>query len=226
MPEHGLLLFLTAVVIGAAISIPPGPAGAVCVTHTLKSGFRSGVWCGLGVSLGDVVYAVIAAFGVGVLDGIGSVPRRVLAGIAAVLLGVLGVRMLRPKPSARSETPTAGRRRADAALERASRRGGAPLALVGTTFLLALATPGTLPALVALLAAFHLGTTTTDSVSGAAVIGTGVFVGGLTWWLVLVATAYRFRAGAARALPLVNGIGGGAMIVAAALAARFAFTPG
>jgi threonine/homoserine/homoserine lactone efflux protein len=198
----------------------------VCVSHTLKSGFRSGLWCGLGVAIGDVVYAVIAAVGAGVLDGVGSGPRRVVAGIAAAVLGVVGLRMLMPRRRSAEKTDAPGRKRAEAAFARSARRGDAPLALLATTFLLALATPGTLPALLALLTPFGVGSASTTGAGGAAAIGAGVFVGGMGWWLLIVATAARFRSGAARILPLVNGVGGVAMIIAAALAARFAFTTG
>ena len=110
-----LVLFPTAALIGVAISAPPGPAGAVCVVRTLRSGVRSGLYCGLGVALGDVLYAFVAAYGVSVLDAVDPAVRRTCAGVAAAILCLAGARMLHSarrdarRAAAKSGAPTAGK---------------------------------------------------------------------------------------------------------------------
>ena len=55
--------FLKGIVLGFSIAAPVGPIGILCIRRTLQFGRFSGLFSGLGAAAADVVYAVIAAFG-------------------------------------------------------------------------------------------------------------------------------------------------------------------
>ena len=50
-------------VIGFSIAAPVGPIGILCIRRSLTKGHLSGFITGMGAASADVVYGVIAAFG-------------------------------------------------------------------------------------------------------------------------------------------------------------------
>ena len=55
--------FLKGVILGFSIAAPVGPIGVLCIRRTLEFGRFSGLFSGLGAAIADVIYAIIAAFG-------------------------------------------------------------------------------------------------------------------------------------------------------------------
>jgi threonine/homoserine/homoserine lactone efflux protein len=59
----GIELFLKGIIIGLMVSIPLGPIGVLCVQRTLNKGRKSGFVSGLGASVADTFFALIAGYG-------------------------------------------------------------------------------------------------------------------------------------------------------------------
>lgn len=57
-------LFWKGIIIGISASIPMGPVGVLCINKTLNKGRLAGFITGSGAAIADVVYAIIAGFGV------------------------------------------------------------------------------------------------------------------------------------------------------------------
>src|SRR5262245_57620152 len=131
---------------GLVVCAPPGPMSTLCVSRSVRHGFGEGFVLAAGSAMGDATYVAVAAFGVDSFGGsLGTAPR-VVAVVAAPVLLWMGVRLL-----ARARTA------AGALRDGCPPPGGAPprlspLHAAATGYAMALGTPGTLPALVALLA--------------------------------------------------------------------------
>jgi threonine/homoserine/homoserine lactone efflux protein len=59
----GIELYLKGIAIGLMVSIPLGPIGVLCIQRTLNKGRRSGFVSGLGASVADTFFALVAGYG-------------------------------------------------------------------------------------------------------------------------------------------------------------------
>ena len=200
-------VFLYALVAGLAVSIPPGPLGAMCVIQTTRNGLRAGLAVGLSVAVVDgMLYGSIAALGADSVGGLPAWVRRVAAGLVAAALFYIGYRVFR----------RAGEVKPDDEPGRPGRKGGRYRA-AGAATLIAIGTPGTLPALLVIFASFGV-----DNVGLGA---TGVFLGGLAWWWSLCLVTHFVREHAEKALHILDYACGALMWLGAGAAAKFAIFP-
>jgi putative LysE/RhtB family amino acid efflux pump len=191
--------FLLAVLAGLAISAPPGPLGALCMTRALRVGLRAGLVTGVSMAAGDALLGGAAAFGAHAIDAVPIWLRRGSAGLAALALFWIGVRTFR----------TAG------ALAAASTR--PTWRTSAGTLLLSLSTPSTLPALLVLFAS--LGVNRPEP----AVLG--IFCGGSLWWLALCGLMQIVRDRAETMLPRIVHATAALQWLGASAAATFALFP-
>ena len=196
-------VLLLAIVAGLAVSIPPGPLGALCVIRTARGGLRAGLAVGLAVAVVDgMIFGSIAAVGSDFVASLAPWIRQAAAGAVAVALFVVGLGVFRRAGTSVGEAEESDARRYGAA-------GGAAL--------LALGTPGTLPALLVLFSTFGI-----ESVQlGAA----GVFLGGLAWWSALCLVTHFVREHAKKALHVLDYACGALLWLGAGAAAKFAIFP-
>ena len=97
--------FVTGLVAGFAIAMPPGAVTSLIVRIGLQRGFPSALAAGWGTATVDGVYCVVAVLaGAAVVPLLGAIdpPLRVVTGLVLVGLGVRGIVM------ARQETPSVG----------------------------------------------------------------------------------------------------------------------
>src|ERR1700716_2182360 len=97
--------FLTGLIAGFAIAMPPGAVTSLIVRIGLQRGFRSALAAGWGTATVDGVYRVVAVVaGAAIVPLLGAVdpPLRVVTGLVLVGLGVRGI------VTARHEAPSAG----------------------------------------------------------------------------------------------------------------------
>ena len=97
--------FVTGLVAGFAIAMPPGAVTSLIVRTGLQRGFRAALAAGWGTATVDGVYCVIAVLaGAAVVPLLGAVdaPLRVVTGLVLVGLGVRGLLV------ARREAPPEG----------------------------------------------------------------------------------------------------------------------
>jgi threonine/homoserine/homoserine lactone efflux protein len=97
--------FLTGLIAGFAIAMPPGAVTSLIVRIGLQRGFRSALAAGWGTATVDGVYCVVAVLaGAAIVPLLGAIdpPLRVVTGLVLVGLGVRGI------VTARHEAPSAG----------------------------------------------------------------------------------------------------------------------
>ena len=179
-------------VIGLAIAAPVGPIGVLCIRRTLAEGPLAGLLTGMGAATADGLYGAVAAFGLTAVTNLllGNGPWLGAAGGA--FLCYLGAKTFAAAP-AQGAAPA---------------RGGALLAVYGSTCALTLANPATILSFVAIFAGLGLGDTGGSYVA-ATILVAGVFLGSALWWLGLsgVIGRYRERVGR-RGLAIVNRVSG------------------
>ena len=108
--EH-LGLFIVA---GLLLNLTPGPDVLYIVTHALRSGARTGIIAGLGITAGCFVHAFAAALGVGALLATSAAAFGLLKWAGAAYLLTVGVKLLLSRPgasplaaAAQAQAPTA-----------------------------------------------------------------------------------------------------------------------
>ena len=215
MAGAGLLL-LSAALAGVAVSAPPGPVGAVCIARTIRHGPAAGLWSGLGAAVGDALYGLIVVAGLATVTGGRWEGQGVVALIAAPILLIAGIRVLRRAHRGQGAD-------AAAALRRPSAGSGTRriASYFGSACLLTLGAPGTLPAFLGLFATFDLPGDAHPRPVGVLLVCAGVLVGCMAWWLLVCGLVHRFRGRAARGLPLVD-YASGALLVLAGVSALVA----
>ena len=97
MPDfQHLLLFMGA---GWLLNLTPGPDVLYIVSTALRSGARTGVMAGLGITAGCFVHIFAAAIGVGALLATSAIAFTMLKWTGAAYLVWIGIKMLRSKAS-------------------------------------------------------------------------------------------------------------------------------
>jgi threonine/homoserine/homoserine lactone efflux protein len=179
------------------------------VQRTLLGGLRHGLATALGALLADAFYGSIAAFGLAQVAAPAGWLRHALAVLAAALLTFLGVKYLRRawRGAVAPEPPQS----------KDSRFGGL-LGLLVSTFVLTLATPGTLPAFVLMFAGLDLAARSHEVTAGPYLVVAGVVIGAGLWWLLLCGVVHHFRARAQNWLRGMEFACGALLLVGAAAA--------
>jgi threonine/homoserine/homoserine lactone efflux protein len=179
VPSGGLtdvdpVLLVRGLVLGFTIAAAVGPISLLVIRRTIAEGRVVGLVSGMGVATADATYGAVAAFGLTAVTQVLIDQRRGLTVVGGLFLLWLAWRLLRSVPGAPAS---------------ASRGGG----LVGaylTTLGLTLTNPMTILSFAALFVG--LGVTAGD-VAGAANLTIGVFIGSVTWWVVLIAIVGALR---------------------------------
>lgn len=170
------LLFGKALLMGLSIAAPVGPIGLLCMQRTLRHGAQAGFVSGLGAACADALYGALGAIGAGSLMRAFLAQSSLIGLGGALLLGVLGVGILRGAGgTAELEDRPAPR------LWRAW----------FSVLLLTLANPMTMLSFAAIYAALAEGRMSTGA--GMATMVGGVFCGSALWWGGLAWTVARLR---------------------------------
>lgn len=186
------VLLLKGFVIGFALALPIGPIGIHCIRKTIADGHWPGMVVGFGAATADALYGFVAAFGLNVISDALLNQQLWIRLIGGAFLCYLGVKTFLAKP-----------------LESSQQTNGK--GLVGSyisTFLLTLTNPLSIIAFLGVFAGFGLRDGDL-SVSSAAVLIAGVFLGSSSWFFLLSygVTLFRKRFNAA-GLGWVNKISG------------------
>jgi threonine/homoserine/homoserine lactone efflux protein len=158
--------FITGLVAGFAIAMPPGAVTSLIVRIGLQRGFRTALAAGWGTATVDGVYCVVAILaGAAILPLLGAIdpPLRVVTGLVLVGLGLRGIL------GARREAPSAGAPDARALV-----------ATYGRFIAITMVNPATLAYFIAVALGFA-GSVLNDA--GPFIVG--VFAASLTWHAIL-----------------------------------------
>lgn len=168
---------ITGMFIGAAMSIPFGPIGAVCLNRILRRGKAAGLASGLGVALGDSFFAAIVVLGITQLSDIFLHYQYYLEFGAGLVILLGGIRSYLEE---QTETP-------------ADDNGGLSLLKdASSMFFITIANPQTIIGFSMALAGavrFYTLQTTQDSL----LLLAGIFSGSILWWIILSFTLEALR---------------------------------
>lgn len=164
------------IIIGLMVSIPLGPIGIIVIQRTLNRGWLSGFFSGLGAATADLVYAIIAATGFGIILQLVETHVRPLQIITFCIVIIIGFAISQKsvKKMRKERTKSAN---------------------FFTDFLSMFLLTFSNPLVLGVFLALFTGAATTGdaSVKNIVIILSGVFTGALLWWLTLTASVSLFR---------------------------------
>jgi threonine/homoserine/homoserine lactone efflux protein len=171
-----LLYLLKGIAIGFSLAAPVGPIGILCIRRTLAHGSKRGIIIGLSAASADVIYGLVAAFGVTLISDFISQEQHWIRLIGGILLLVLGYRTYISHPAT------------DIAL--GGKNGHARTYF--STFFLTLTNPMTFFAFAVVFAGIGL-----DKSMGfhgnSLFLVAGIFLGSLSWFILLTSLVHFFH---------------------------------
>lgn len=177
------MTFLEYLIIGFFIGIvttaPVGPVNIMAIQHAVRSGFRHGVYVGLGAVVADALYASAAIFGVSAVTRFIEGQFDLIEIVGGGLLIIFGLKIWHTHPHLQSggDNPEHGF------------WGDATAA-----FFMAITNPGTILAFIAIFGGLGHLRPAHDDYFGALIMVAGVAAGASTWWVIVSATVTHFRA--------------------------------
>jgi len=163
-------------IVGLILAVPVGPLSLICIQRTLSGGKLHGLISGLGVTVADSVYALVAFLGLAVISGFIIGQEMALRIFAGLVLIAVGMRIIYFVPPSGQENTEDGSYLKDF-LSMAAFTIANPMTLI---FLMV-----TLPGY-----GFIFGGT---SLTAAAAFVAGFFFGSAMWWVVLCGSIGSFR---------------------------------
>ena len=170
------IYFLKGLAIGFSLAAPVGPIGVLCIRRTLAHGSRRGLIIGLSAASADMVYGIVAAFGVTLISNFIAQEQHWIRLIGGFFLFVLGYHTYFSHPA--TDTITSG-------------KNGHARTFV-STFLLTLTNPMTLFAFAVVFAGIGIDKSMGHH-SYATFFVAGIFLGSLSWFSLLTSLVRFFR---------------------------------
>jgi threonine/homoserine/homoserine lactone efflux protein len=170
------IFLVKGLIFGFSIAAPVGPIGVLCIRRTLAGGRLLGLVTGMGVATADAFYGCIAGFGLTAISNLLLSVELWLSLIGGSFLCYLGIKTMLDQPSEKSANVDS--------------KGllGAYLSIL----LFTIANPITIITFAALFAGLGLASTGGNYLS-ASLLVIGVFVGSMTWWVILSSLVDRLR---------------------------------
>ncbi len=173
-----LSLFFKGIIIGLAVSVPLGPIGILIIQRTVNKDRVSGFLSGMGASLSDVVYAIVAGFSLTYLIEFIRLHELAFQVFGALTVLLLGVYIFMKNPVSD--------------MRKYRRKGNSYFSDLLSTFLITFPNPMVVFIFLAVFASsgivFRL-----DHPAQACSLISGVFVGANSWWLALTGLVSLFR---------------------------------
>lgn len=94
-----LLTIFHGIAVGILISAPMGPIGMLCIQRTLNKGRASGFFTGVGATLSDLIYSMLAGLGMSMIIGFVEDNQSVLKLIGSIVLFGFGIYIARKNPT-------------------------------------------------------------------------------------------------------------------------------
>ncbi len=177
MPDANLFNFVVGMAIGMSMSIPFGAVGIICVKRILSRGALAAITSGVGVALGDSIFAGVIVFGASqAVDFLNNYHRAIefIGGSFIFAVGVWGWLQQNIQPA-----PEVG-----VNLQPRTKKYGYLLRDISTMLIMTMANPQTIIGFSAAFAAmvrFYSLNSSADSI----LLVMGVFAGGISWWIAL-----------------------------------------
>jgi threonine/homoserine/homoserine lactone efflux protein len=171
MTDPFFKVLLESAAMGFAIAAPVGPIGVLCIRRTLAHGVPHGIASGFGAATADAVYSSLVAFGLTAITALILDAGLLLNLIGGTFLLYLGITTLRSTISV-----------AEGNVEPPPSQKGL-LYSYASTLALTITNPLTIMVFIGIFAG--LGNSVVAGGGRAGLIVLGVFLGSITWWLIL-----------------------------------------
>src|SRR6266404_1508849 len=168
-------LLIRGLLAGLIIAVPVGPVNVLCISRTLRKGWKSGLTSGLGAATADFLYGCIAGFSITFVIQFLVREEFWIRLVGGILLVLMGVSYYFKTPQSLSAETSGGTGQSDYA----------------STLVLTLTNPTTVLSFLAVLAALGLGRQPASWLTLLLVLG--IFCGSMLWWIVLTGMVNRFR---------------------------------
>jgi threonine/homoserine/homoserine lactone efflux protein len=206
----GLEILLKGVLLGLAVSMPLGPIGIILINRTIKRGFLSGFFSGLGLATADTLLAVLSALGFNVIIGFIQEERFIITIIAGFIVIGVGIKVLLSNPV----KDFRDREKSEKSLWRD----------FYSVFVLSITNPYTILIFVAFFSGIHIHGNIKPGLVPFFLIP-GVFAGAMAWWFSLSYFLSRFKKKIRlRAIVRINRLGGIVIILIGILLLLSVFT--
>ena len=184
-------------VIGFSLAAPIGPVGILCVRRTLQHGARYGLVVGVSAAICDMVYCIVAAFGITLISDFLTLEQHWIRLAGGLILLVMGYSVFRAR---RLE-------------DKVAKAPSGAMRVFFYTALLVFTNPLSLFAFMAAFAFVGVKNIADHPFSGLMLVA-GVFFGSLTWFVLLTGLVRLFKEKVMQVgLPLVNRIAGTLLIL-------------
>jgi threonine/homoserine/homoserine lactone efflux protein len=173
-PEY----IIKGIIIGLLVSVPMGPVGVLCIQRTLNRGKRAGLVSGLGAAAADVIFAIIAGFGLTIIINFIEQKHIYFQIIGGLFVLYIGVRIFNTNPVKQLKLQRLGKSQLSQNFV--------------SVFLLTLSNPMAVFLFLAIMAAIKVTSDQLRFVEISLLTG-GIAFGAILWWFVLATIANRFR---------------------------------
>ena len=203
-------ILLKGVLLGLAVSMPLGPVGIILINRTIKRGFLSGFFSGLGLGTADTLLAILAALGFTVIVGFIKEERFIITIVAGFIVIAVGIKVFLSNPV----KDFRDRDKTNKSLWRD----------YYSVFVLSISNPYTILIFVAFFSGIHVNGIIKHELIPFFLIP-GVFIGAMAWWFSLSYFLSRFKKKIRlRAIVRINKLGGVVIVLIGILLLLSVFT--
>jgi threonine/homoserine/homoserine lactone efflux protein len=171
-------IFIKGIIIGLLVSVPLGPIGIMCIQRTLNKGYMSGFISGLGAAAADILFAVIAGFGLSIIINFIEERHIYFQILGGLFVLYIGYRIFSTNPVKQLRLQRLNRTRLSQDFV--------------SVFLLTLSNPMAILLFIAIMAAIKVANDLL-SIFELSIMVAGIAGGAILWWFVLASIANRFR---------------------------------
>lgn len=169
-------------ILGFLIAAPIGPVGLMCFERSIRTGFLAGIASGTGAALADGFYAAVAGFGVISIMNFLKANEQAIAFGGCMLLIILGTYSLLQSQS----------RNIASNLQQNSKTKVSVAIYTLQTFAITITNPATIISFIAAFTSVGI-LQGTHNFFSASILVLGVFLGSLSWWVILCGGAMMLR---------------------------------
>ncbi|MFC2115282.1 LysE family translocator [Bacteroidota bacterium] len=171
-------IFIKGIIIGLLVSAPLGPIGIMCIQRTLNRGYMAGFVSGLGAATADIIFAIIAGFGLTIIINFIEEQHIYFQILGGLFVLYIGYRIFNTNPVKQLKLQRLNKTRLSQDFV--------------SIFLLTISNPLAIFLFVAIMAALKVAN---DLLSffELSIMVAGIAGGAIFWWSVLASIANRFR---------------------------------
>lgn len=165
-------------IVGMGASIPLGPLGVMCVQKTLSKGRISGILTGLGASLTDTIFASLAILSLALIQDFVNTNRRSVLLLGGFIVVAIGLKIFLTNPVKQIRQNKGGKKLFEDFI---------------SAFIMTITNPGAIFLILGLFAFTRLEIDGSSSWKVIISALAGVFVGAMSWWIILSTSINIFR---------------------------------